>query len=178
MPIEPRTVKVLLVEDNQMDAEWIQAMVRRSQNPEHVIEFTVAERWSEAEARIEQGQHFDAILLDLNLPNGQGVELLHRARAKADCPIVILTADNFDLDPALEAIRAAAEDYLCKDETRGSGISRSIFFAIERAERKRLEEEARSLKEHADTLLEEANELKDNVERLGLVVPEKSDDGK
>jgi DNA-binding response OmpR family regulator len=56
---------------------------------------------------------YDLILLDLNLPDGDGIEVAERLRGRVDVPIVMLTA-RADLDSRLEGLYAGAADYVVK----------------------------------------------------------------
>jgi PAS domain S-box-containing protein len=79
----------------------------------------------------------DAVLLDLGLPDSQGLnsfEKIHTAAKKV--PILILTAFNDDAT-ALEAVRRGAQDYLIKGKFDPTSLVRAITYAIER---KKLEE--------------------------------------
>ncbi|MEM6503626.1 MAG: EAL domain-containing protein [Cyanobacteria bacterium P01_C01_bin.89] len=87
---------------------------------------------------------FDVVLLDLNLPDSQGLETLVQLQAAApSLPTVILTNSKDDA-LAVEAIRHGAQDYLVKRQLQHSTLIRSICYAIER---KRSEEVLKSLNE-------------------------------
>ncbi len=67
-----------------------------------------------AEARAAvAGADFDQVLLDVNLPDGNGLDLLREQIFPAGTPVVIMTAQG-GLDTALEALRHGAADYLVK----------------------------------------------------------------
>ena len=81
--------------------------------------------------------NIDAILLDLGLPDSQGLNTFEKIHAAAQkVPILILTAFKDDA-LALEAVRRGAQDYLIKGKIDGSTLARAITYAIER---KKLEE--------------------------------------
>ncbi|HEY9602610.1 MAG TPA: response regulator, partial [Allocoleopsis sp.] len=75
---------------------------------------------------------FDAVLLDLSLPDSFGLDTLKKLQAFApDIPVVVLTgADNREL--SLQAMAAGAQDYLVKDRISAQLLERSIRYAIER----------------------------------------------
>ena len=56
---------------------------------------------------------FDLMLLDLNLPDGDGLEVAERLRGRRDVPIVMLTA-RVDVDSRVEGLYAGAADYVAK----------------------------------------------------------------
>src|SRR5436190_3352894 len=57
---------------------------------------------------------FDAVLLDLNLPDGNGIDLLREIAARGDETAVIILTGNADLNSAIQAVRYGAFDYLMK----------------------------------------------------------------
>ncbi len=75
---------------------------------------------------------FDAILLDLSLPDSHGMETLRRVRAETALPIIVLTGASDD-ELGLATLQDGAQDYLVKGEIPGSLLVRSIRYAIERA---------------------------------------------
>jgi signal transduction histidine kinase len=94
------------------------------------------DKLSKGIARLYQG-NIDAVLLDLGLPDSQGLptfEKIHGAAKKL--PILILTAYKDDA-LALEAVRRGAQDYLIKGKIDGALLVRALTYAIER---KKLEE--------------------------------------
>lgn len=126
-PIE--RVSVLLVEDNDLDARMIQRMLQQLEGQPFDL-FRLTNR-ADAEAYLRQHSP-DAILLDLGLPDGSGLDALTRVgRAARQVPIVVLTG-NDDQRIATQAIRGAAQDYLVKWEFDAHGLSRSIRYAIGR----------------------------------------------
>jgi signal transduction histidine kinase len=119
---------ILLVEDNPGDA----GLVRRYLE-EAPLEFRLVEATTLAEAAVAlDGQRFDAVLLDLSLPDAQGVQTVERAIALAPGqPILVLTGLN-DESVALEAMQAGAQDYLEKGSITPVGIARALRYAMER----------------------------------------------
>jgi PAS domain S-box-containing protein len=129
-PISPRTsLRVLLVEDNTTDAlvacdELAQAID---------VAFTVeqATRLQTALALLA-GASFDVVLLDLSLPDCDGLDTFLRLRAAApELPVVVLS-HRVDEALALQAVHAGAQDYLVKGGAEGL-LVRAIRYAIERA---------------------------------------------
>ncbi len=77
-------------------------------------------------------QCIDAVLLDLELPDSQGIDTFEKMHAEAQkIPILILTAHK-DNELALEAVRRGAQDYLIKGKIDGELLIRAITYAIER----------------------------------------------
>lgn len=141
----PEQVRVLLVEDNPLDARLIRNYL--ACQPGMRVEVEQVGRLSTGLDRLRQ-QSFDAVLLDLNLPDSMGLEsvvLTHACSPRV--PIVILTADKEDA-VALRAVRDGAEDYLYKSELAPSLLGRSLRYAIDRAARREADDKlARALQE-------------------------------
>jgi len=122
-------MKVLLVEDNADDAEFLRLSLRR--HNARNIDITRTARLSEAES-VLRSERFDVVLLDLHLPDATGAECVERVqKADALAPIVVLSGRG-DEDFAVEILNRGVQDYLVKWEGDGRIILRSIRYAIER----------------------------------------------
>ena len=111
------SVKVLVVED---DAD-IRRFIRLSLESEgyEVFEVDTVRR-----ALIEAGtRRPDAIVLDLGLPDGDGVDLIRELRSWSQVPIVVLSARSRE-DDKIEALDAGADDYLVKPFGSGELLAR------------------------------------------------------
>src|SRR4051794_37947748 len=138
----PAQLHALLVEDDDAYA----AMLQLELAGEDAVPITIERvaNLAHALARISQGG-FDAILLDLGLPDSSGLDTFGRVlSASDDVPIVVLTASNDD-GLALAAVHAGAQDYLVKSETDAYLLGRALRYACERARliRRLTEREAR-----------------------------------
>jgi len=126
--IHTKPYKVLLIEDNPGDARLIRAMLAEKGAPfvlEHV------DRLAPALLRLLEDK-FDAVLLDLSLPDAQGLDTFDRTTTLAlNVPIIVLTGFN-DETIATEAIQRGAQDYLIKDNVNGDALVRAIRHAVER----------------------------------------------
>jgi PAS domain S-box-containing protein len=141
-------LRVLLVEDNRADAVLLQDMLTRVQ-PDR-FDITWDDRLHKSHERLKT-QGFDVILLDLNLPDAQGLATLDELRSAAGTiPIVVVTGAE-DENLALQAIRQGAQDYLVKGTLSARGIARVIQYAVDRclyeehlrdAQRREMEAEA------------------------------------
>jgi diguanylate cyclase (GGDEF)-like protein len=125
---------VLLVEDNPGDARLMVELLNEAEAGE--IELHQVVRISAA-LKLLSERKFDLVLLDLSLPDGNGLDtVLRMCAAIPHMPVIVLTGLEDDAF-ALAAVQAGAQDYLVKGQVNGSGIARAIRYAIER---KRLEE--------------------------------------
>ena len=122
-------LRVLLVEDNPLEAELIAELLRRSRRESFDLEH--AERLSAGLARLERGG-IDAVLLDFSLPDSAGLATYRRVHALAPrVPVVILTNLD-DEEVAGSAVREGAQDYLLKRELDTAVLVRAIRYAVER----------------------------------------------
>ena len=143
-----RRARVLFVEDNDGDARLIEVELGDS-GAGHPVDarFELARVTRLGDALVAlAGDGSDVVLLDLNLPDSQGIETFRRVRSAAPArPIVVLSGLQ-DEELGVQAVREGAQDYLVKGRVDGALLARSLRFAMERAERVRIEgelEEAR-----------------------------------
>jgi PAS domain S-box-containing protein len=124
-----KNIKVLLVEDNPGDVFLLQEFLKEVTTV--VVDLIPVERLSEAIDYLAK-EIFDVILLDLSLPDSQGLETFviahHQAKAT---PIIVLTGIN-DETLAIRAMQEGAQDYLVKGQVTGDLLVRSMRYAIER----------------------------------------------
>jgi PAS domain S-box-containing protein len=147
--MERATVRLLLVEDNPGDARLVEILLAEASSSAD-FEVVSAERLDEALERLEQSV-FDAILLDLSLPDSSGLETVSLVRAAApQTPMVVLSGQD-DEETTLQALHMGAQDYLLKGQTDNDTMARSIRYAIERA---RTEEELRRSEERFRLLVQ------------------------
>jgi diguanylate cyclase (GGDEF)-like protein/PAS domain S-box-containing protein len=125
-----KSIKILLlVEDNPGDARLLREMF--SENGAHNTELTHVECMSEAEKHLAN-RVVDIILLDLGLPDAQGLEAVRRAHAAApSVPLVVLTGLDDD-SLAGRALQEGAQDYLIKGQIETRGLLRALRYAVER----------------------------------------------
>jgi diguanylate cyclase (GGDEF)-like protein/PAS domain S-box-containing protein len=143
-----RAIKqLLLVEDNPGDARLIQEMF--NDQGANNTELTRVASLSEAEKLLGQ-RAFDLILLDLGLPDSQGLDAVRRAHAVAPrVPLVVLTGMD-DESLAAQCLQVGAQDYLIKGQIETRGLLRALRYAVER---KNMEEALFVEKERAQVTL-------------------------
>jgi len=136
------SLKILLVEDNPGDARLLSELLQEA-GPKFAS-MQHAGRLDQALEMLCQSS-FDVILLDLSLPDSQGLETVTRAKhAVGHVPLIVLTGLG-DEELAVKAVKCGAQDYLVKDEVTAQWITRSITYAIERRRSEWIEQERRSL---------------------------------
>lgn len=117
------TSRTLLVEDNEVDRRLIEAAVKEAGDLR--LELCHVSRLGEAVSRLS-AEKFDAVLLDLNLPDSRGLNTVRQARQAApDVPILVLTGLD-DEALAVRALQAGAQDYLVKGQFDGPQLARAI----------------------------------------------------
>ncbi|WP_199248389.1 diguanylate cyclase domain-containing protein [[Phormidium] sp. ETS-05] len=123
-------LKILLIEDNQADAELLEEFLQDGTGSIWQIGHVV--RLGDGIEHLRCSGEFDAILLDLHLPDCNGLDSLVQIKEQApDIPILVLTGLN-DRTLAVEAVRLGAQDYLVKGRFEGELLIRAIRYAIER----------------------------------------------
>ena len=122
-------IKLLLVADDHQEALTINNMLKEGlQN-----QFTLEQSLSVTEALdLVQHQSFQAIILDLHLPEGQSFESIPQfIQYCPGAPILILSGVE-DEEQAILAVKSGAQDYLIKGQTSSSTLCRAIRYAMER----------------------------------------------
>lgn len=132
-------INVLLVEDDDVDSEAVLRYVRAQNLPYHV---TCTRSAREAGEYLKDG-NFDVVLLDYNLGNGTGLDVLPDA---GDAAVVIITGSGSE-KTAAEAMRLGASDYIVKDTSQNylSVLPLTIRSVMDRRRARRELEELRHL---------------------------------
>jgi diguanylate cyclase (GGDEF)-like protein/PAS domain S-box-containing protein len=152
-PAKSETIRVLLIEDNPGDARLVKEMLVGTEVYRFSLEHV--ERISEGLVLVGRGD-FHVILLDLSLPDGQGLETVKKVCLEAPgFPVIILTG-LADETIAIQSVKMGAQDYLVKGQMDGNLLGRAIRYAIER---KRAGEELRESEEKFRQLAENIREV-------------------
>jgi PAS domain S-box-containing protein len=136
-------MRVLLIEDEPSEERLVRDVLRL-EAPEITVEST--DRLTPALARLAEGD-VDVVLLDLGLPDAQGLEAVERIRAQTAAPIIVFTGLDDDA-MALAAVAGGAQDYLVKGQHDGPLLLRAMRYALERQRLVTDLEAARSRLEH------------------------------
>jgi diguanylate cyclase (GGDEF)-like protein len=124
-----RSARILLVEDNEFDAERVRDLLAGRAADELLV--CRCTRLAEAVTRLRE-QQYDVALVDLSLPDSRGLETVRRLRgASRELPIVVMTGKD-DHALALDALQAGAQDYVVKWDAEGRTLARIVRYAIER----------------------------------------------
>jgi serine phosphatase RsbU (regulator of sigma subunit) len=119
---------VLLVEDDRADALLVEELIV---DADADITFVWTQSMSEAENELAR-ERPDCVLLDLNLPDANGIDALERiGKSDPSIPIVVLTGLN-DEHFGVSAVASGAQDYLVKGRVEPETLRRSLLYAIER----------------------------------------------
>lgn len=99
--------KILIIEDDLSLSNGIALALK-----DHKISFVQAQNLNQARQGIES-EHFDLIILDLNLPDGNGLDFLQEFRRISTLPVIILTANDLETD-VVTGLELGADDYITK----------------------------------------------------------------
>lgn len=131
-------LRVLLVEDDEADAFLVRELLDEAHAP---VTLTIATTLSAAERSVAQDT-IDCVLLDLGLPDAQGLAGLRQLRKISDGPAICVLTGLGDDHLGVAAVAEGAQDYLIKGQVDGTLLARSIRYAVER---QRADENARRL---------------------------------
>src|ERR1700735_2673790 len=120
---------LLIVEDNAGDARLLREMFNE-QGPRDT-ELTHVECMSDAERHLSE-RAVDIVLLDLGLPDAQGMEAVRRARAMAASGALGGLPGRGAGAVAAQALKEGAQDYLLKGQIDSRGLLRALRYAVER----------------------------------------------
>jgi serine phosphatase RsbU (regulator of sigma subunit) len=137
-------MRVVLVEDDDGDAFLFEELLQDAD-----LDVEVVRRRSVAAAEDAMLDGVDCVVLDLDLPDADGLAALHRLRRVAPrVPTLVLTGIA-DSGRGLEAVAAGAQDYLVKGRVDGELLVRAIRYAVERQRAERVQDELRAAQLHA-----------------------------
>ncbi len=161
-------LQVLLVEDNAADARLIREVLADAELGHAAampFRLLTADRLATGLARLAENGA-DVVLLDLSLPDSQGLNTLVSVTAQAPAvPIVVLTGlDNEEV--AVRALQEGAQDYLVKGQVEGTLLVRTIRYAIER---KRAEAALRESEAHTRLIVDTALDAAITIDAEGRI---------
>ena len=126
--MEEECVTLLLVDDDLEDRDLILSDLKPAAGKYQAVCAGLLQEAMELVA----SRSFDVIMLDLGLPDSQGLETFIRLHEKApEVPFVVITGREDDTI-AMQALKTGAQDYLVKGQIGGEVLRRSIRYSIER----------------------------------------------
>ncbi|AEV81596.1 transcriptional regulator [Actinoplanes sp. SE50] len=131
-------LRILLVEDDEGDAFLVRELLSEAEAP---FELTVASSLRQARGLVADA---DCVLLDLGLPDAEGIDGLRKLLAVAGNAAVCVLTGRSDEHLGVQAVAEGAQDYLVKGQVDGVWLVRALRYAVER---KRADENARRLRE-------------------------------
>ena len=144
------TVRILLLEDNDADAELVEVELRRAE-----LDFTARRVVTRPDfERALREFHPDIIVSDHQLPQFSGVAALELARARAPHAPFILLTGSLDEETAVEYMKAGAADYILKG--RLTRLGPAVRGALER---ERMKRQLREREEYFKSLIEQAMDI-------------------
>lgn len=166
-----KKIDILLVEDDENDSFLIK---NHLSNSFPFFESIVTHMRSSREAlsHLANNNKTDIILLDLNLPDTNGMDSIECFNTYRDIPIIVVTGDK-DMELGYLAIQTGAWDFLFKQDLDNSQLIKSIFFAKAKHEILQSETKTKSdliESEHTKDILQkqhkELEETKDSLTKL------------
>ena len=135
--MKEHTLRVLLVDDDEIDRLLVQRSLEQAQSP---VSVTEAEN-AKISVELLKDRRFDCVLLDFSLGDAWGLEVLkeYKKHDLNDTPVVMLTGLE-DENLAMECLKQGAQDYLIKSEVNAHTLLRSIRYAMERKKSAKLAE--------------------------------------
>lgn len=99
--------KILLLEDDVALGNGIRLALQGPQ-----VQIVLCRTLAQAQDTIAQGS-FDLLILDINLPDGSGLQLLEQVRKRSDVPVILLTVNDMEMD-VVTGLESGADDYITK----------------------------------------------------------------
>jgi diguanylate cyclase (GGDEF)-like protein len=127
--MDDKIIKILYVEDDMDHAVLIRELLEEIKNVHYKL--THVQRLDEALLEIDN-EDYDIVLLDLSLPDEQGVNTVARVCEQApDIPVVVISGTD-DETMAIKALQKGADEYLVKGKVKSHSLSRILRYAIMR----------------------------------------------
>ena len=125
-------MKILLVDDDQLDREMVVRALNRSDLNAHISEAVTVDQGLEMYA----ANSYDMVLLDYQLPQRNGIEMIVELRneTKDNSIAIVMMSSSEDEELSLACIRAGAQDFLLKSEISSARLRRALIHASTRFE--------------------------------------------
>lgn len=130
MPDTSAKSRILIVEDSPSDLDLILEAISDLGEQEQLETLSVTTLGEGF--RVLSENSVDLVLLDLGLPDSQGLDTLRRMRSRlSSAPIIVFTS-IYSMDVGLEAVRIGAQDFLVKGDASGEALAHAVHCAIVR----------------------------------------------
>ena len=136
-----KPLQVLLVEDDDGDALLVEDLLAISGAP---LALRRAQTLADASRMAPNG--IDCVLLDLALPDAEGLEGLRHLREEGEAPAIVVLTGLDDERRGAEAVANGAQDYLVKGQVDGGLLSRSIRYAVERRRAEQVQQQLQAVR--------------------------------
>lgn len=149
MQIPTKPLTILVVEDYLEDFLLIQKYLKEEHSK---VKISKASNFSQAKKHLRSTKLFDAILLDLSLPDSEDVQSLvtEIVSLSRRSPVIVVTG-RCSQDLGLNTLSLGISDYLLKDDLNAVHLSKSIHYSIER---KRIENQLTESEQKYKSLFE------------------------
>ena len=128
--VKKRLFRLLLVEDNQADADLFAESLSFVHG--HKLELTHVTRLADAINVLTEQDDIDAVILDLNLPDSAGIESFKRIQVFSNGAAIIVLSGAASNELRKNVVDAGAHDFLLKDEPTNRLFARSILYTVAR----------------------------------------------
>ncbi|MBF0483506.1 MAG: response regulator [Candidatus Omnitrophica bacterium] len=152
-------LKVLVVEDNNVDRRILEAMLKESTDTNS--DLITTDSLSKA-LKILENQFFHVIVLDLNLPDSHGEDSLHTINTRFPEMAIVINTGAYEDDLGLKTLHYGAQDFLVKGKYNSYTLNKVLHYAVER---KKLESELKQTSQR----LEDAQNYLIQAEKMKVV---------
>lgn len=126
-----KPLKVLVVEDNQVDLRVIEAMLMED---EHVTGLLKTTNTLKGALEFLQEYDFDIVILDLNLPDHQGTTTIKKLNEFYPQAAIVINTGAYEAELGIDALQYGAQDFLVKGKYNGYTLIKVLHYAVKRKE--------------------------------------------
>ncbi|MGE0269326.1 MAG: ATP-binding protein [Candidatus Omnitrophota bacterium] len=126
-----KPLKILVVEDNQVDIRVIEAMLTEV---EHYTELMKTTNTLKGALEFLEEDSFDVVILDLNLPDHQGTKTIKRLNELYPQMAIVINTGAYEEELGIQALDYGAQDFLVKGKYNGYTLIKVLHYAIKRKE--------------------------------------------
>jgi signal transduction histidine kinase len=130
-----RLIRVLHIEDSRTDTELVRAVLIRSVVAEFTVEaaVTLEEGLKRLADHVRPEDAYDVIVLDLHLPDADGLTTFTRAAAAAGAVPIVVCTDSADDTLGITAVEHGAQDFVLKWGSDPESLGRTLLHAVQRS---------------------------------------------